>query len=188
MWVKIHMIQKLFLFTVIGFLFSFEANASKGKKTTSAKLPQTTIESRNIMNNNLFGELILSGGLTSGLDYNGGFGMQGMLDYRFKNHFSVGFQGNIYFLESSLTSRRQLAIDLRANYHFIKEKSYDENNWDWYIGIDLGEDIRGRDKKITAFDGYVGIHTGLRYKLNYKWMVFAEIGSKNTSIGLALSL
>lgn len=182
------MIQKLFFsYLLIEFLFCVTVNASNSKKTIT-EFPQTTIESRNIMNNNLFGEMIMSGALTSGPEYKGVFGIQGMLDYRFNDFFSVGLQGNIYFLESDITSYRQLSINLRTDYHLIKEKRFVSNDWDWYIGIDLGGDIEGGNKKITSLNKFAGVHTGLRYKLNNNWMVFAEVGSRNTALGLAISL
>lgn len=183
------MIHKLFFSSIlIGFLFLFTANASKYKERLAAEIPQSVIKSRYIINDNLFAKTVLSGALTSGPEYNGGFGIQGMLDYRIQDRVSAGLQGNLYFLESKLTTNRQLSINLRANYHLVKEKRFESNDWDWYFGIDLGGDLEGGNQKITEFKEFVGIHTGLRYKLNYKWIVFTEVGSRNASLGLAISL
>ncbi|WP_372751471.1 hypothetical protein [Labilibaculum sp.] len=179
------MIQKIFLsIALIGFLFSYTANA----KTIVGEVPQSVIKSRYIMNDNLFGKTILSGALTNGVQYDSGFGLQGMLDHRFMNRVSMGLQGNLYFLESDLSSTRQLSASLRINYHLIKEKRFESNDWDWYIGGNLGADLEGGNKKISQTQWFTEIHTGLRYKLNYKWLLFAEIGSRNSALGLAISL
>ncbi|MDQ2178556.1 hypothetical protein [Marinifilum sp. D714] len=149
---------------------------------------QTVIKSRYILKDHMFSKSILSGGVSTGPEYDGGFGLQGMFDYRLAERFSVGVQGNLYFLESRLDEFRQLAVNARANYHLLKQHKTDPNYWDWYVGIDLGGDLEGSGKKIKEFNEFAGVHMGLRYKMNHRWIVFAEAGSRNASIGLALNL
>lgn len=149
---------------------------------------QTVIKSRYILKDNMFAKNILSGGISTGSEYDGGFGLQAMFDYRVAERFSIGLQGNIYFLESELNEFRQLAVNARANYHLLKQHKINPNHWDWYIGVNFGGDLEGSGKKIKEFNEFAGVHMGLRYKMNHRWIVFAEAGSRNASIGLALNL
>ncbi len=161
-------------------------SATNYDKDAESKNPQSVVNSRYVLKNNQVGQLILSGGLTTGVEYNKGFGLQGTFDYRMTDRFSAGIQGNLYLLESKLDSFRQLAINLRGNYHLINQNKLWPSSWDCYVGLDLGGDIEGGNKKIEEFNGFVGVHTGARYKINHKWAAFAEVGTRNASIGLAL--
>ncbi|MCY1635000.1 hypothetical protein [Marinifilum sp. D737] len=147
---------------------------------------QTVIKSRYILKDNMFAKSILSGGISTGSEYDGQFGLQGMYDYRVSERFSLGAQGNLYAQESDLSEGNFWTLNLRSNYHFLKQHKINPNHWDWYIGVDLGVDANG----LTDIDpeAFVGAHMGLRYKINHRWIAFIEAGSRNTCVGLALNL
>ncbi|MGQ1911619.1 hypothetical protein ACT3CE_17780 [Marinifilum sp. RC60d5] len=160
--------------------------ATNKKKDADVANPQSVVESRYVLNDNMFGKSILSGGITTGPEYSGGFGIEGMYEYRIADRFSIGLQADVYFEESSLSKGRDLTVGTRANYHLIKENRIEANNWDWYVGLDLGVDLDGVFNEHKDPEAYYGAHTGVRYKLNYRWLTFAEVGTRNASIGLAL--
>lgn len=134
-----------------------------------------------------YGNNILSGGITTGPAYEGGFGLQGMYDYRIAENFSIGIQGNAYFLKSKLTEFRQASANARANYHLLNPNKDYANVWDWYIGAFVGVDFIGQNVNVESVEGFIGANTGLRYKFSQNWVAFVEVGTRNSSLGLALS-
>lgn len=175
------------LIVLTGLLLSgVNLNAANKEKEANATNPQSVVNSRYVMKDNVFGKAILSGGITTGPEYAGGFGLEGMFEYRIVDRFSIGLQADLYFEESSLSKGRDLTVGTRANYHLIKENKIGLNNWDWYIGVDLGVDLDGVFNEHKDPEAYFGAHTGLRYKLNYRWLTFAEVGTRNACIGLAI--
>nr|WP_320118755.1 hypothetical protein [uncultured Marinifilum sp.] len=167
-------------------LCALNLKASNKDKETETVAPQSVVNSRYVMNDNKFGRSILSGGITTGPEYGKGFGLEAMFEHRIVDRFSIGLQADLYFEESSLSKGRDLTVGTRANYHLIKENKIGINNWDWYIGVDLGVDLDGVFNEHKDPEAYYGAHTGIRYKLNYRWLTFAEVGTRNACIGLAI--
>lgn len=167
-------------------LCALNLKAISKDKEVDVVAPQSVINSRYVMNDNLFGRSILSGGLTTGPEYSGGFGLEGMFEHRIVDRFSIGLQADLYFMESSLSKGRDLTVGIRANYHLIKENRICINDWDWYVGVDLGVDLDGVFNENKDPESCYGVHTGVRYKLNYRWLTFAEVGTRNACIGLAI--
>lgn len=134
-----------------------------------------------------YGKTVLSGGVTTGPAYEGGFGLQGVFDYRLAENFSMGLQGNAYFLESKLTEFRQASVNFRGNYHLLNPNKAYADIWDWYLGAFLGIDLLGEGTSVDRFEGFVGAHTGIRYKFSSMWAAYLEVGTRNSSVGLALT-
>ncbi len=97
------------------------------------------------------GYSIISGSATSGLEYGQMAGIKGSYDYQMTQKISIGLQGNIYFLESSLTHNGAYALAIRGNYHFLDRSRKQKVPIDLYAGITLGDEFAeyGRIKDIN---------------------------------------
>ncbi len=140
------------------------------------------------------GYSILSGSVTSGLEYGQMAGIKGSYDYQMTQKISIGVQGNIYFLESSLTKNGAYAIAIRGNYHFLDRSRKQKVPIDLYAGITLGDEFAeygriadineiGQEQRTNLF---FGVHLGLRYKFANRWIVYGEFGKKTSGIGVGM--
>jgi len=172
-------------FLLVALLLTANVSLHAEDNKNETEFPQTVISSKYILGEYDLNRYVISGAMTTGSEYDRLFGGQASIDYRLSKRFSVGGQGNFYFLSSDLNGNREYALALRSNYHFMNMEKFKNNPWDIYLGLSLGTKVYIAAKEVK--DAFVGVHVGARYKLDEKWMVFSEIGTRNAALGLAVS-
>ena len=150
-----------------------------------SEAPQYMNSSQFLLNKKVVGETILSAALSTGRNYDRLFGFQGTADYRFHKHFSAGVSGHLTFTNSDLNGHRIYDAALRFNYHMLNKKRSTPLRYDLYGGLSWGSEIYPSEVKFVK--GFIAAHMGFRYRLDAKWLAFAEAGTRNSSIGLAFS-
>jgi hypothetical protein len=166
-------------------LSGLNVNAANKKNESETAFPQSVLNSKYILNQYDLNRFVISGAITTGSQYDRLFGGQGSIDYRLSKRFSVGGQGNFYFLSSDLNGNREYALALRSNYHFMSIEKFKKNPWDIYLGLSFGTKVYIAAKEMD--DAFVGVYVGARYSLDEKWMLFSEIGTRNAALGMAFT-
>jgi hypothetical protein len=117
-------------------------------------------------------------GVSSGRQYDTGYGFRGSYDVRVLNGISLGFMGNVFFSDGIYNKERDLFLGARSDIHLMPLFSMYQSDYDVYMGGALGT-IIGHDPKSLAAEGWLG----LRYTMNDNWSIYAELG---TSVSLGL--
>ncbi|MRT91913.1 hypothetical protein [Ancylomarina sp. 16SWW S1-10-2] len=176
---------KSFKFLLVAFLMTASVSLHAEDIKTETETPQTVLTSKYILNQYDLNRYVLSGAITTGYKYKHLFGGMVALDYRLSKRFSVGGQADIYVMNSDLNGEHKYSLALRSNYHILKFEKFRKNPLDIYFGVSVGAKAHPADVKL--YDAFVGVHVGARYDLDEKWMVFAEVGTRNSALGLAVS-
>lgn len=134
------------------------------------------------------GYQIISGSMTSGLEYGQFAGLQGTFDYQYSKKFSLGAQLNLFFNQSDISTDRTIGAFVRGNYHFLDRGRTQKIPLDFYTGITLGNIIGRHGWVKTEEDREVelswGVHMGLRYKIADSWLLYGEIGKQSSCLGV----
>ena len=176
---------KTLKYSLVVFLLAVSVSLQASKNSSESKLPQSVLSLHYMLDQYGLDEFVIAGAMTTGNEYERLFGGQMSADYRFTRKFSLGVQGNFYVLSTDLNEPREYALALRTNYHIVKFERFKPNPFDVYIGLSFGSEVYPSQVKFT--EGFIAAHLGARYKLDDKWMVFSEVGTRNSSIGLAYS-
>lgn len=117
-------------------------------------------------------------GVSSGREYDSGFGLRASYDIRVLQGISFGFMGNVFFEDASYHKERDVFAGLRTDIHLMPLFTVYQSDYDFYVGGALGT-IVGYSPKTVSAEGWLG----LRYSMNDNWSIYTELGT-SLSVGL----